>query len=885
MNSPDKNMVQNSRLTRASLRLAETILILSVVVLASFVLCVPHSFALTADPMDLSTGARSMGMGNAYVGVAEDSETVFVNPAGLGAISSLKLGSMYTSLLDDVNYTVISGVYPMDNNTGTLGAGIINQAVSGIPLFSNTGTAEGNGTYGDNVFFISHGFDLGKKGLSTSNLYGGYTLKYFMKSASGQDTDNMTGTGFAADLGLLYKPSGSVSYGLTLQNILAGTMNYADGSEDDIDSAMKIGTNITLLGDAIGGNAIYQNDSKVDMALEYDIGLRGKVPATIHMGFEYKPQMGVNFIDKILTLRAGVNQISSPSGNISDMTLGVGINVQGVEFNYAYSPMYEDIPGTSTQYFSLSYVGVPAPVKPIEEMKPLISKAPAPKPMPLIAQVSPDDKLVTNATSILVQGRVSTPSTISKLEINNMVANVSDVGGFEMSVPISTMGKHLIVVRATDTTGKTEERQIRVVKMAQFTDVPTNHWAVTPIQQLATAGLIEGYPTGAFQPERALSRAELATLLVKSKGIDSGPVAGKIFKDVPVSHWAAKSIKDAVAMGLVTGYPDRTFKPNNKISRTEGVVVLARFGELQQQNMLTANIYPDVSTRSWASPFIAAAKTAGLLDYIGNNNFEPRRVLTRAEAVEMLAKTTYVRAKLDNLMDWTVGFVPETAKTAVAAVPITGQPVANVVGLPVPGQGASVMPSGAEFSDIPDNFWASNSVKYIAAAGIMKGYPDGTFKPNKIVSRADLASILVKARRIPVKQVVATQYSDVSKQNPAAPYIKAAVSTGYLTGRKGSKFEPNKGASRAEAVAALVKFDKMEVPTGLREGPFSDMKARDWSSKYVAAAKDAGMLEFLQGDNFEANKSITRAELAEMIAKTSFGQAKIDQVKSASLNQ
>jgi hypothetical protein len=851
-------------------------------ILASCIISVKPSFSLTADPMDLSVGARSMGMGKAYVAVAEDAETVFVNPAGLGAISSLKLGSMYTSLLDDVNYTVISGVYPMDNNSGTLGAGIINQAVSSIPLYSNEGTPEGNGTYGDNVFFVSHGFDLSKKGLSnTNNLYGGYTLKYFMKSASGHDATDMTGTGFAADLGLLYKPKGYISYGLSLQNILAGTMSYASGEEDQIDSAMKIGTKISLLGDAQGGDAVYQNDSKVDLALDYDIGLRGKIPGTAHVGVEYKPQMGVNFIDKILTLRAGINQIPTPAGNISNMTMGVGINYQGVEFNYAYSPMYGDIPGTSTQYFSLSYVGIPAPVKPIEEMKPLISQAP----MPLISMVTPDDKQITSASTVLVQGRVSVPAKIAKLEINNAGVNVSDIGAFEMNVPLSTTGKHLIVVRATDTAGKTEERQIRVIRMVKFTDVPDNHWALTPIQNLATAGLIEGYPSGAFQPERALSRAELATLLVKSKGVESAQVTGKVFKDVAASHWAAKYVRDALAMGLVTGYPDRTFKPNNKISRTEGVVVLARFGELQHQGVVAANPYPDMTSRSWAYPFVAAAKTAGLLDYIGNNNFEPRRALTRAEAVEMLAKTSYVKARLDNLLDWTVGFAPEVAKPAVAAVPaaVAGQ-TAAVVGKPMPGMGSLVVP-GAEFSDIPEDFWAGNSVKYIAAAGVMKGYADGTFKPNRVVSRAELASILVKARKIPVNKVAVTQYSDVSKQNSAAPYIKAAVVSGYLTGRKGSKFEPNKGATRAEAVAALVRFDKMEVPTGLREGPFPDMTARDWSSKYVLAAKDAGMLDYLQGQEFEANKPITRAELAELIAKTSFGQAKIDQVKSAALSQ
>jgi hypothetical protein len=836
------------------------------------------AFALTADPMDLSVGARSMGMGKAYVAVAENAETVFVNPAGLGTISSLKLGSMYTSLLDDVNYTVISGAYPMDNDSGTLGAGIINQSASDIRLYNNYGTSEGTGTYGSNVLFISHGFNLSKKYFpSTTGLYGGYTVKYFMKSAGGQGTADMAGSGYSADVALLYKPKGAISYGLTLQNILASPMNYASGQEDTIGSAAKVGTKVSLMGDTLDGGALYQNDSKVDMAFDYDIGISEKIPATLHMGVEYMPQIGVNYIDKILTLRAGVNQIPTPAGNLSSLTMGVGINYQGVEFNFAFCPSYADLPvdndgaPQNMQYFSISFVGVPVPVKPIEEMKPLIS------------EVMPNDKILTREQAILIQGKVNSPSKIAKVEINGAGVNVTDAGSFEMNVPLSTIGKHLVTVRATDITGKEEERQVRVIRMVKFADVPENHWALTPIEQLATTGLIEGYPNGTFQPERALSRAELATLLVKSKGIEPPAITEKTFKDMPPSHWAARYIKGALTMGLVKGYPDKTFKPNNKITRTEGVVVLTRFGDIPQPAALIAGPYPDLTARHWASPFIAAARTAGLLDYIGDNDFEPKRELTRAEAVEILSKTSYGRARLDSLLDWNVGFEPEIARPAVAAVPlpapIIGKP-AGVVGRPVAGQGATVSQI-KEFSDVPDEFWANNSIKYLATAGVMTGYPDGNFKPDRIVTRAELASILVKAKNIAVSAPYTTGYSDVSKKNWAAPYIASAVESGFLTGRKGNKFEPNRGATRAEAVSALVKFDSIELPSSLRAGPFPDMTAKEWSSKYVAAAKEAGMLEYLQGQDFEAEKSITRAELAEIIAKTKYGQAKIDQVKAA----
>jgi hypothetical protein len=342
-------------------------------------------------------------------------------------------------------------------------------------------------------------------------------------------------------------------------------------------------------------------------------------------------------------------------------------------------------------------------------------------------------------------------------------------------------------------------------------------------------------------------------------------------------------------MGLVKGYPDKTFKPNNKITRTEGVVVLTRFGELPQQAALTAGPYPDLTARHWASPFIAAARTAGLLDYIGDNDFEPKRELTRAEAVEILSKTSYGRARLDSLLDWNVGFEPEIARPAVAAVPAPigtpagavsaiGRPIA---GKPVAGQGATVSQI-TEFADVPDEFWANNSIKYLTTAGVMSGYPDGTFKPERIVTRAELASILVKAKNIPVSGAYSTGYTDVTRQNWAAPYIRSAVESGYLTGRKDNKFEPNRGATRAEAVAAIVKFDSISLPTSLRAGPFPDMTAREWSSQYVAAAKEAGMLDYLQGQDFEAEKSITRAEVAELIAKTKYGQAKIENVKSKS---
>jgi S-layer homology domain/Glucodextranase, domain B len=848
---------------------------ISALVLLTVALCflfAGTSYAITADPMDLSVGARSMGMGKAYVAVAEDSETVFINPAGLGTINSLKLGSMYTSLLDDLNYTVISGAYPLDNDSGTLGAGFINESTTGIPLYDIYGTSEGaDATYGSQVMFLAYGLDVSKKFLpSIPGIYGGTTFKYFMQSATGANTSGLNGQGFSLDLGLLYKPKTSyISYGLNFQNLLSGSMTYQNGYSEPIASGVILGTKVAVLGDVMSGASMYQSDSNLNVAFDYDMGMGYQIPGTAHLGVEYQPAIGVGGLDKMLTLRMGMNQVAAPSGNITNLTAGVGVTYQGMEFNFAYSPSVGDIPQSSSSFFSLSYVGVPQVEKKIEAAPVVTSSA------PLISEVTPGDRIVTKENKILVQGKVTTASNIDKVEINDAGVRVSDTGEFSMSVPLDKTGKHLIVVKATDKLGKTEEHSIRVIRLVKFADVADDHWADKPIDNLATAGLIEGYPNGTFQPERALSRAELATLLVKSKGIELPAVSGKVFKDVPSTHWASRYIKGALDMALVTGYPDKTFKPNNRISRQEGVVVMARFSQVTMEGTLHESPYPDLTAKNWASPYIAAAKTSGFLDYIGDKDFEPKKELTRAEACEILAKTSYGRAKIDTLYDWTVGFEMDKQPAVAELERVTPAPSAK----PVAGKG--IIPSVKEFSDVSDDQFASESIKYIATAGVMNGYPDNTFKPDRVVTRAELSAILVKAKGMSVDKTVATGYKDVGKKSWAAPYVKAAVDSGYMSAKGGNKFEPNRPATRAEAVAALVRFDNTSVPSDLRKGPFPDMTARDWSSKYVAAAKDAGMLGYLNGQDFEPAKSITRAELAEILAKTQYGQTKIKEIKSA----
>jgi len=110
--------------------------------------------------------------------------------------------------------------------------------------------------------------------------------------------------------------------------------------------------------------------------------------------------------------------------------------------------------------------------------------------------------------------------------------------------------------------------------MVQFRDVPENHWAYTFISSAAAANIIEGYPDGTFRPEESITRAEMTKLLA---AMVEKTYNGEVnFSDVSKNHWAEEEITALARMGVLSGYPDGTFRPDNKINRGEAAVILQR---------------------------------------------------------------------------------------------------------------------------------------------------------------------------------------------------------------------------------------------------------------------------------------------------------------------
>ena len=107
-----------------------------------------------------------------------------------------------------------------------------------------------------------------------------------------------------------------------------------------------------------------------------------------------------------------------------------------------------------------------------------------------------------------------------------------------------------------------------------FTDVPQNAWYAQYVAYAASKGIVQGYPDGGFHPDDSITRAEFATIMARFLAEPSG--AAPDFADVPAGHWAAGYIGACVANGWIKGYPDGTFMPESSITRAESVAVLNR---------------------------------------------------------------------------------------------------------------------------------------------------------------------------------------------------------------------------------------------------------------------------------------------------------------------
>lgn len=242
---------------------------------------------------------------------------------------------------------------------------------------------------------------------------------------------------------------------------------------------------------------------------------------------------------------------------------------------------------------------------------------------------------------------------VKEVRIDDVKVNLFADATYFSVVKLAGYGRNTLKIEALGETGRVlEARSLAGVWLPSFKDVGEDHPLRSTIGGLVAGGYITAFKDGTFKLGRTISRAELASILVKIKTTEEVTVPGRtLFKDVSRKHWAAKYIAFAVKEKWMSGYKDRTFKPAKELTRAEAVSILVKFAGLKEPKYVYENPFRDVSVKHWAAKYISAAKSQGLLDYLTDKTFKLNAKFTRRDLVEMLSRIDLVKSRLKELVE------------------------------------------------------------------------------------------------------------------------------------------------------------------------------------------------------------------------------------------
>ncbi len=164
------------------------------------------------------------------------------------------------------------------------------------------------------------------------------------------------------------------------------------------------------------------------------------------------------------------------------------------------------------------------------------------------------------------------------------------------------------------------------------------------------------------------------------------------------------------------------------------------------------------------------------------------------------------------------------------------------------------------FTDVSDRHENAKAIEYLKKNGIVGGYPDGSFQPDRIVNRAEATKMLLEGFNIPV-EAGQSSLKDIAPGQWFADYVATAEKNGIVGGYPDGTFRPANTINRAEFFKILLETDATALRRNLDFDPFEDVSADDWFASYALFAKDNRLLDFNR--SFLGNREITRGEVAE----------------------
>jgi len=179
--------------------------------------------------------------------------------------------------------------------------------------------------------------------------------------------------------------------------------------------------------------------------------------------------------------------------------------------------------------------------------------------------------------------------------------------------------------------------------------------------------------------------------------------------------------------------------------------------------------------------------------------------------------------------------------------------------------GFGTFASAASFADVPENSEHYAAVEYLKSKGVISGYPDGTFQPDKNVNRAETLKILLLGTSTSLESTQSITFPDVQSDDWFYTYVRKAYELKIIEGYPDGKFKPENTINLAESLKVILLSFKAVLSETVESDPYPDVAKDAWYSKYAKYSKEKVIIEPQDDGNLHGERQMTRAEFAEIV--------------------
>ncbi|MDB9362636.1 S-layer homology domain-containing protein [Nodularia spumigena CS-588/02] len=365
-----------------------------------------------------------------------------------------------------------------------------------------------------------------------------------------------------------------------------------------------------------------------------------------------------------------------------------------------------------------------------------------------------------------------------------------------------------------------------------FSDL-AGHWTADFVEALVQRGAISGFPDGTFAPDSPINRAQYAAIIAKSFKLQIRNLGSK-FTDVNSSFWAASAISQTAEMGFISGFPDRTFRPRQNLTKVQAIVSIVNGLKLTGGNPQVLNVYRDrTQIPSYATNAVAIATQSLLVvNYPQTEQLEPLRDITRGEVATLIYQALVAKGE----------------EKAIAS-PYIVSPDVNIPG----------------FTDISGH-WAEPFIRGLASMNLTHGFADGSYQPDKPMTRAEYAALVAVAFN-PAPKRPPFDFTDISPDFWADEALQIASRGGFISGFNDRTFRPAENVQRIQVILSLV--NGLTLPTADNNAllTYTDSQTIPNYARQavVTATQQRIVVNYPNPKQLVPTREATRAEVAAMV--------------------